>query len=76
MIEDILNSQYFLIEIAIINIFLLILYICNLLKLRKINKNYKLFMKKLGNGNNIDEMLKKYINKVEEVDEKNNDIVK
>ncbi len=76
MIEDILNSQYFLIGIAIINIFLLILYICNLLKLRKINKNYKLFMKKLGNGNNIDEMLKKYINKVEEVDEKNNDIVK
>ena len=76
MIEDILNSQYFLIGIAIINIFLLILYICNLLKLRKINKNYKIIKKKLGNGNNIDEMLKKYINKVEEVDEKNNDIVK
>ena len=69
-IYNILESNYFLIGIAVINILLLILYICNLSKLRKINKNYKTFMKKIGNGNNIDEMLKEYIEKVEEVDEK------
>ena len=69
-IYNILESNYFLIGIAVINILLLILYICNSSKLRKINKNYKTFMKKIGNGNNIDEMLKEYIQKVEEVDEK------
>lgn len=69
-IYNILESNYFLIGIAVINILLLILYICNSSKLRKINKNYKTFMKKIGNGNNIDEMLKEYIEKVEEVDEK------
>ena len=55
---------------------LLILYIINLVKLKKINKNYKSFMKKLGKGNNIDEMLNKYIEKVEEVQTRNNEIIK
>ena len=32
-------------------------------------------MKKLGNGNNIEEILKKYIQKVEEVDGKNKEIM-
>ncbi len=76
MIEDFFNSQDFLLLILAINIILLILYICNLFKLRKINKNYKTFMKKIGNGNNIDEMLRSYINKVEEVNERNEDIIK
>ena len=53
--------------VAGMNILLLILYFCNILKLKKINKNYKIFMKKIGNGNNIDEMLKNYINKVDDV---------
>ena len=76
MITDFLKTETFLIIIAGVNILLLILYICNLIKLNKINKNYKTFMKKIGNGNNIDEMLKKYIDKVEEVDNKNEEIVK
>lgn len=68
-IESIIQSNYFILAIAIVNVILLILYIFNALKLRKINKNYRIFMKKLGNGNNIDEMLKKYIERVEEVNE-------
>ena len=32
-------------------------------------------MKKIGNGNNIDEMLKNYINKVDEVSDKNEEII-
>lgn len=71
-----IESKIFLITVAVMNLILLILYICNLVKLNKINKNYKIFMKKLGNGNNIDEMLKSYINKVEEVNERNEDIIK
>ncbi len=75
MITDFLKTETFLIIIAGINIILIIIYICNLIKLNKTNKNYKNFMKKLGNGNNIDEMLREYIDKVEEVDNKNKDIL-
>ncbi len=76
MFYSIIKSDNFLIGVAVVILLLLVLYICNLIKLRKINKTYKTFMKKLGNGNNIDEMLKKYISRVEEVDEKNEEIIK
>lgn len=75
IINSFIKSEIFLIIVAVINILLLILYFCNLMKLRKINKNYKKFMKKIGNGNNIDEMLHEYIDKVKEVNEKNNQII-
>ncbi len=75
MMINFLKTETFLIIIVGANILLLILYISNLFKLKKINKNYKTFMKKLGNGNNIEEILKKYIQKVEEVDEKNKEIM-
>ena len=75
MINDFLKTDTFLMIIAGVNILLLILYICNLVKLKNINKNYKKFIKKLGNGNKIDESLKKYIEKVEDVDSKNKEII-
>ena len=75
MMIDFLKTETFLIIIAGVNILLLILYISNLFKLNKLNKNYRLFIKKLGNGNNIEEILKKYIGKVEEVDGKNKEIM-
>ena len=75
MIINFLKTETFLIIVAGMNILLLILYFCNILKLKKINKNYKTFMKKIGNGNNIDEMLKNYINKVDEVSDKNEEII-
>ena len=71
MINEFLKSDMFLIGIAVINLILLILYISNCIKLRKLNKNYNAFMKKVGRGENIDEILKKYIMAVEQVDEKN-----
>ena len=76
MINEFIKSDIFLYIILLVNILLLVLYICNVFKLKKINKNYKKFMKKLGNGNNIEEMLKSYVNKVEEVNNKNEEIVK
>ena len=60
--------------IAGINIILLILFISNNIKLRRVKKEYKNFMIKLGNGNNIEEMLKSYIYKVEDIDVKNQEI--
>ena len=76
MISEFLKSEIFLMAVATINIILLILYICNCVKLKKINKNYNFFMKKIGRGENIDEILKKYIMAVENVDEKNKEIEK
>ena len=75
MIINFLKTETFLMIVAGMNILLLILYFCNILKLKKINKNYKIFMKKIGNGNNIDEILKNYINKVDEVSDKNEEII-
>lgn len=76
MISEFLKSEWFLIGIAVINLILLVLYICNCVKLKKINKNYNIFMKKVGKGENIDEILKKYIMAVEQVNEKNNELEK
>lgn len=75
--EEILNflrTDAFLIGMVVIIIILFLLYIANLIKLSKIRKNYKQFMKKLGNGNNIDEMLRKYIDIVDKVQEENKEL--
>lgn len=75
MLLDLIKSDYFLLIILITNIILLILYLLNVVKLNKIRKNYTIFINKLGNGTNLEEVLRKYINKVEEVDNKNNEIM-
>ena len=61
----------FEIIILIINITLIILYILNSIKLRKLRANYSEFMTKLGRGNNIDEMLQRYVENVEEIKKEN-----
>ena len=70
--ESILNfmkTDLFLIIILLGIILLLLLYITNSMKLSKLRKSYKQFMKKLGKGEQIDEILKKYIDTVEKVEE-------
>ena len=71
-----LNSSSLLIIVVLINFMLLILSILNSIKLSKLRKNYSDFMSKLGRGENIDEMLKGYIQKVENVDAENKEIEK
>lgn len=71
MLNGFIHSDIFTYIILGINFLLLILYITNVVYLKKINKNYKKFMKKIGNGNNIEETLKNYINKVEDVENSN-----
>lgn len=68
---EFLKSDIFLYVIAAGFILLLILYIINCIKLSKLRKGYANFMKKLGNGKNLEEMLKNYVEKVEEVYQKN-----
>ena len=61
IIIEFLKSDIFLLGILAFNVLLLILYIINTLKLSKIKKEYKNFMIKLGEGNNIEEQLKAYM---------------
>lgn len=75
--ESVLNflrTDLFLIIVLLGIIILLALYIANSIKLSKLRKSYKQFMKKLGKGEKIDEILKKYIEAVEEVGERQGDL--
>ena len=57
------------------NVLLLVLYIINIISVKKIKNNYNNFIKKISNGNNIEEMLKGYITKVEDVSNENKEII-
>lgn len=76
MISGFIKTDLFLYLVLACNFILLILYIFNVIYLKKMNRNYKKFMKKIGNGNNIEEILKNYINKVEDIDNKNKEIIR
>lgn len=69
-----LNSNIFLIIILIINFMLLILYILDNIKLNKLRKNYSEFMRKMGNGNDILEMINKYVDAVEKINLENKEL--
>lgn len=75
IILDFLRTDTFLFILSGSTVLLLILYISNILQLRKMRKDYSKFMERLGNGNNIDEMLRAYIYEVEKVANKNEEIV-
>lgn len=66
-----LRTDAFLIVLVVVIFILFLLYIANVIKLSKLRKSYKEFMKRLGNGNNLEEMLKKYIQSVDKVEEEN-----
>ena len=68
---DFLKTDNFLILISVIICILLIGFIILIVKLSSINKKYKTFMKKLGNGKNIEEDLENYMYRVERVEKQN-----
>ena len=72
---ELLKSDAFLIIVLLISIISIILLIVNYVKLNRINKNYSEFMKKVGNGKNIDETLKSYMEDVQKVDKLNKEIL-
>lgn len=74
-IVNALNNTYVILGIIIVNIILIILYISSNVKLRKLNKEYRNFMKKIGKGEDIEENLKVYIKKVEKVEKENKEII-
>ncbi len=60
--------------IAIMLIVLLSVVIVEMLVILFIHKRYISFMKKLGNGNNLDELLKSYLAEVESIKKDNGEI--
>lgn len=74
-IVNTLDNAYVILGIIMVNIILIILYISSNIKLRKMNKEYHNFMKKIGKGEDIGENLKVYINKTEKVEKENKEII-
>ena len=73
LIEYLKTDNYLLVSF-IINIVLIVLLLVNLaITIVSIIK-YKTLMKKLGNGNNLDEMLRGYLKEVERISKENKEI--
>ncbi len=74
-ILELLKTDNFLIALSVIVILLLIGLVIVIIKFNKISKKYTEFMKKLGNGKNIEEDLENYMYRVERVEKQNADIL-
>ena len=74
-IYEFIRSDIFLLILLGLIIILFILYFSSLANLKKLRNNYSNFIKKLGNGNNIDEILRDYVKRVETVEAKNEEII-
>ena len=72
--EAFFKSDVYMYMILIGFILVFILYIINTVKLSKLRKEYKQFMTRLGKGDNLDEMLKTYIDCVDSVQKENKQI--
>ena len=73
-ILDYIKTDNFLMISFFINVFLILLVLLCIYKVYKINKEYISFMKKIANGNNLDEMLKMYLKDVNEIKRDNLEI--
>lgn len=75
--EDIINvigMEKSILILAILSIILLIAFIITIFRISNINKKYKEFMKKLGNGKNLEEDLENYMYRVDRVEKQNAEI--
>lgn len=71
---ELVTSENFVMMNFIFEIILLIIVVISLYFLVKLNKDYKAFMKKIGKGNNLPEMLKEYLEDVELIKRDNSEI--
>lgn len=72
---QIIKSDMFLFIMLEIIILLFLGFIILIAKYSKLNKRYEKFMKKLGNSNNLEEDLKAYMTRIEEVEKQNGEII-
>ena len=71
---ELLENNQFLSGLIITNIILILLVIGLFIYVIYLSKKYLSFMNKLGNGNNLDEMLKKYLEDVKNIKQDNSEI--
>lgn len=71
---EIINNEVFLLGLTVFCIFIFLLYIITAVKLMKMKKDYKEFMKKLGNGENIKVILDNHIEKINKTITKNEEL--
>ena len=70
----VLENENFLITFFIINIIMIIIGLINIIYAIYTNNKYMKFMNQLGNGSNLDEMLRVYLNDVIEIKRDNAEI--
>ncbi len=70
-IMQIIRTDNFLLLVSVVLLVLLVGWFVLLIKFSKLNKRYQNFMKKIGNGKNIEEDLRNYLEKVEQVEKHN-----
>lgn len=74
-IIEFLKTDSYVLILNFIIILLFIGFIVLLVNNIKMNNKYKKFMKKLGNGKNLEEDLEKFMNKVDKVEKQNTEII-
>jgi len=74
-IIEFLKTDTFLIIMAIAVIILFIAFIAIVVKLSNVQKKYKIFLNKLGNGKDIYEDLDNYMYRVERVERQNAEVI-
>ena len=74
-ILDVLKTDNFLIFLCVIVLLLLVGFLIILIKLSKLSKKYNNFIKKIGNGENIQEDLENYMYRVERTEKQNAEIL-
>lgn len=74
IILEYIKTDNFLLVSFILNILMIVFLLFSIFYMVRLNKKYISFMKKMGNGNNLDEMLKKYLDDVKEIKKDNSEI--
>ena len=74
-ILDFIKTDSYLLILSVITIILFIGFVMLLISNIKLKDRYKKFMKKIGNGKNIEEDLERFMNKVDRVEEQNKQII-
>ena len=70
-ILNIIKSDAFIIGFVVLNFIIFIGFVVMIVKTSKLNKKYKTFINKLGNGKDIEEDLENYMYRVERVEKQN-----
>ncbi len=73
-LKSIISSDWYIVLSFSLNIILLIVVLIMIKLLMNTRREYTRFMKKLGNGDNLNEMLKMYLEDVREIKKDNEEI--